>query len=72
MALQFVSDRFYEVYEPNIEDSFVKHTELDGIRVDLEIVDIASDSDLPMLADQHVRLSKKRSKKLNYSRGAAF
>jgi len=55
ITVQFTSYHFVEIYDPTIEDSFVKQTVVDDEPVTLSILDTAGQEEYNCLRDQYLR-----------------
>lgn len=55
MTIQFVQQHFVEEYDPTIEDSYRKQTEVDGKVYLLDILDTAGQEEYSAMQDQYMR-----------------
>lgn len=54
---QYMENVFVESYDPTLEDSYRKETQIDGKSVILDIMDTAGQEELVSLRDQYIRTS---------------
>jgi small GTP-binding protein len=55
MTLQLVQNQFVAVYDPTIEDSYKKTIPVDGVELNLDILDTAGQDDFRPLRATHMR-----------------
>jgi len=53
LTLQMVMNKFVADYDPTIQDSYRKQTNVDGVGYMMEIVDTAGQEEYEMLQDQY-------------------
>jgi len=55
ITIQFIQNKFEDAYDPTIEDTFRKQTEVDNKIYMLEIQDTSGQDDFNALRDQHIK-----------------
>ncbi|KAH3715274.1 ras-related protein M-Ras-like [Dreissena polymorpha] len=55
LTIQFFQKMFVEEYDPTIEDSYIKHTEIDGELCILDVLDTAGQEEFSAMREQYMR-----------------
>jgi len=55
LTVRFIQGNFLEKYDPTIEDSYLKHIEVDGIACVLDIMDTAGQEEYKALRDSYMK-----------------
>jgi len=55
LTVRFIQGNFVEKYDPTIEDSYTKQTEVDGVACILDIMDTAGQEEYSALRDQYMK-----------------
>jgi len=54
-TVRYIQNKFVDKHDPTIEDSYVKHVEIDGNACELDIMDTAGQEEYSALRDSHMQ-----------------
>ncbi|XP_071108538.1 ras-related protein M-Ras-like [Haliotis cracherodii] len=55
LTIQFFQKMFVQDYDPTIEDSYIQHTDIDGQRCILDVLDTAGQEEFSAMREQYMR-----------------